>query len=71
MRVQPEIHVLGISLKSFGIVFACGFIAAGAILVRRQFWNCPVIPGSALSPFICGGSSIQMITFLVPPLWRW
>jgi phosphatidylglycerol:prolipoprotein diacylglycerol transferase len=33
--VQPEIHVLGISLKSFGIVFACGFIAAGAILVRR------------------------------------
>jgi phosphatidylglycerol---prolipoprotein diacylglyceryl transferase len=27
--------VLGISLKSFGIVFACGFVAAGAILVRR------------------------------------
>jgi phosphatidylglycerol:prolipoprotein diacylglycerol transferase len=33
--VQPEIHVLGLSLKSFGIVFAFGFIAAGAILVRR------------------------------------
>ena len=33
--MQPEIHVLGISLKSFGIVFACGFIAAGAILARR------------------------------------
>jgi phosphatidylglycerol---prolipoprotein diacylglyceryl transferase len=33
--VRPEIHVLGISLKSFGIVFACGFIAAGAILARR------------------------------------
>ena len=33
--MKPEIHVLGISLKSFGIVFACGFIAAGAILVRR------------------------------------
>jgi phosphatidylglycerol---prolipoprotein diacylglyceryl transferase len=33
--VRPEIHVLGISLKSFGIVFACGFIAAGAILIRR------------------------------------
>jgi phosphatidylglycerol:prolipoprotein diacylglycerol transferase len=33
--VQPEIHVLGISLKTFGIVFACGFIAAGAILLRR------------------------------------
>jgi phosphatidylglycerol---prolipoprotein diacylglyceryl transferase len=33
--VQPEIHVLGVSLKTFGIVFACGFIAAGAILIRR------------------------------------
>jgi phosphatidylglycerol---prolipoprotein diacylglyceryl transferase len=33
--MKPEIHVLGISLKSFGIVFACGFIAAGAIVARR------------------------------------
>ena len=33
--MQPEIHFLGVSLKSFGIVFACGFIAAGAILARR------------------------------------
>jgi phosphatidylglycerol:prolipoprotein diacylglycerol transferase len=33
--VKPEIHVLGLSLKTFGIVFACGFLAAGAILVRR------------------------------------
>lgn len=33
--MRPEIHVLGISLKSFGIVFACGFLAAGAILIRR------------------------------------
>ena len=33
--MSPEIHVLGISLKSFGIVFACGFLAAGVILVRR------------------------------------
>jgi phosphatidylglycerol:prolipoprotein diacylglycerol transferase len=33
--VKPEIHVLGVSLKSFGIVFACGFLAAGAILLRR------------------------------------
>jgi phosphatidylglycerol:prolipoprotein diacylglycerol transferase len=33
--VKPEIHLLGLSLKSFGIVFACGFLAAGAILVRR------------------------------------
>ncbi len=27
--------MLGLSLKSFGIVFAAGFLAAGAILVRR------------------------------------
>jgi len=33
--MRPEIHLLGISLKTFGIVFAAGFIAAGAILVRR------------------------------------
>jgi phosphatidylglycerol---prolipoprotein diacylglyceryl transferase len=33
--MQPQIHILGISLKTFGIVFACGFIAAGAILMRR------------------------------------
>jgi phosphatidylglycerol:prolipoprotein diacylglycerol transferase len=33
--MRPEIHVLGLSLKTFGIVFALGFLAAGAILVRR------------------------------------
>jgi phosphatidylglycerol:prolipoprotein diacylglycerol transferase len=33
--MRPEIHFLGISLKTFGIVFACGFIAAGLILGRR------------------------------------
>src|SRR5438270_10377734 len=33
--MRPEIHVLGISLKTFGIVFAFGFIAAGAIIARR------------------------------------
>jgi phosphatidylglycerol---prolipoprotein diacylglyceryl transferase len=33
--VQPEIHVLGLSLKTFGLCFAFGFIAAGAILQRR------------------------------------
>jgi phosphatidylglycerol:prolipoprotein diacylglycerol transferase len=33
--MRPEIHVLGVSLKTFGIVFALGFLAAGAILVRR------------------------------------
>ena len=33
--MRPEIHILGITLKSFGIVFACGFLAAGAIIARR------------------------------------
>lgn len=33
--MQPDIHIFGITLKTFGIVFACGFIAAGAILIRR------------------------------------
>jgi phosphatidylglycerol---prolipoprotein diacylglyceryl transferase len=33
--MQPEIHIFGITLKTFGIVFACGFIAAGVILIRR------------------------------------
>lgn len=33
--MQPEIHVLGLSLKSFGICFALGFLGAGAVLQRR------------------------------------
>jgi phosphatidylglycerol:prolipoprotein diacylglycerol transferase len=33
--MQPEIHIFGVDLKTFGIVFACGFIAAGLILARR------------------------------------
>jgi phosphatidylglycerol:prolipoprotein diacylglycerol transferase len=33
--VQPEIHLLGLSLKTFGIVFALGFVSAGAIIARR------------------------------------
>jgi phosphatidylglycerol:prolipoprotein diacylglycerol transferase len=33
--MQPEINVLGISIKTFGIMFALGFLAAGAVLARR------------------------------------
>ena len=33
--MQPEIDVFGISIKTFGIMFALGFIAAGAVLARR------------------------------------
>ena len=33
--MQTQINVFGVSLKTFGIVFALGFVAAGAILARR------------------------------------
>jgi phosphatidylglycerol---prolipoprotein diacylglyceryl transferase len=33
--VQPEIHVLGVSLKTFGITFAVAFAAIGLIVARR------------------------------------
>ena len=33
--MKPEIHVLGISIKTFGVVFALGFIASGLVVARR------------------------------------
>jgi phosphatidylglycerol---prolipoprotein diacylglyceryl transferase len=33
--VQPQIDVLGIPVKTFGVMFALGFLAAGAVLGRR------------------------------------
>jgi phosphatidylglycerol---prolipoprotein diacylglyceryl transferase len=33
--VQPEIHLLGLSLKTFGLMFALAFIAIGAVAARR------------------------------------
>jgi phosphatidylglycerol---prolipoprotein diacylglyceryl transferase len=33
--VQPEIQVLGLSIKTFGVMFALGFLGAGAVLARR------------------------------------
>jgi phosphatidylglycerol:prolipoprotein diacylglycerol transferase len=33
--MQPEIDVLGLPLKTFGLMFALGFLAAGAIATRR------------------------------------
>jgi phosphatidylglycerol:prolipoprotein diacylglycerol transferase len=33
--VQPEIDVLGIPIKTFGVMFALGFLAAGAVIGRR------------------------------------
>jgi phosphatidylglycerol---prolipoprotein diacylglyceryl transferase len=33
--MQPQIHVFGISIKTFGICFAAGFVAAGLLVARR------------------------------------
>jgi phosphatidylglycerol---prolipoprotein diacylglyceryl transferase len=33
--MKPEVHVLGISIKTFGVTFAIGFIACGAVVARR------------------------------------
>lgn len=33
--MQPEIDLLGLPLKTFGLCFALGFLAAGALLARR------------------------------------
>ncbi len=33
--MKPEFHLLGISIKSFGVVFALGFLACGAVVARR------------------------------------
>jgi phosphatidylglycerol---prolipoprotein diacylglyceryl transferase len=33
--VQPEIHLGPLELKTFGLMFALGFLAAGAVIARR------------------------------------
>lgn len=33
--MQPEIDLLGLPLKTFGLMFALGFLAAGALIARR------------------------------------
>jgi phosphatidylglycerol---prolipoprotein diacylglyceryl transferase len=33
--VKPDIHILGVSIKTFGVMFALGFLACGAVLARR------------------------------------
>jgi phosphatidylglycerol:prolipoprotein diacylglycerol transferase len=33
--MKPEIHILGISIKTFGVAFALAFIACGALVARR------------------------------------
>ncbi len=33
--MKPEIHLLGVSIKTFGVMFALGFLACGALIARR------------------------------------
>ena len=33
--MKPEVHVLGISIKTFGVTFALGFLACGFVIARR------------------------------------
>jgi phosphatidylglycerol---prolipoprotein diacylglyceryl transferase len=33
--MKPEITILGISIKTFGVMFALGFLACGAVVARR------------------------------------
>jgi phosphatidylglycerol---prolipoprotein diacylglyceryl transferase len=33
--MKPEVQLLGISIKTFGVVFALGFLACGAVVARR------------------------------------
>ena len=33
--MKPEVHVLGISIKTFGVAFALGFLACGFVIARR------------------------------------
>jgi phosphatidylglycerol:prolipoprotein diacylglycerol transferase len=33
--MKPEVEVLGISIKTFGVIFALGFIVCGALVARR------------------------------------
>jgi phosphatidylglycerol:prolipoprotein diacylglycerol transferase len=33
--MRPEIHVLGVSIKTFGVCFALGFLASGMTISRR------------------------------------
>jgi len=33
--VKPEVEILGISIKTFGVAFALGFIASGLVVARR------------------------------------
>ena len=33
--MKPEIEIVGISIKTFGVMFALGFLACGVVIARR------------------------------------
>src|ERR1041384_2232193 len=33
--MKPEIHIFGLAIKTFGVMFALGFAACAAVLARR------------------------------------
>jgi len=33
--MKPEVEIIGISIKTFGVMFALGFLACGAVVARR------------------------------------
>lgn len=33
--MKPEVHLIGISIKTFGVTFALGFLACGLVIARR------------------------------------
>ncbi len=40
--MKPEIHVLGVGIKTFGVMFALGFAACGVVVARRlREWGKP------------------------------
>ena len=63
--MKPEIHILGISIKTFGVMFALGFLACGAVVARRlrELGKQPVTgPMRSCSPRSSAASSAPAAT---------
>src|SRR5438309_8931893 len=40
--MKPEIQILGLSIKTFGVMFELGFVACGLVIARRlREWGRP------------------------------